>query len=65
MEKQSKICLQGKNPDKLSSEEIVNIELHQAKKEIDSFVKDKNAPIIFAGDFNISRLRDLEITTNF
>ncbi len=50
---------EGKNPDKLTSEEIINIELHQAKKEIDSFVKDKNAPIIFAGDFNISRLRDL------
>lgn len=49
---------EGKDPDKLSSDDIVNMELHQAKKEIYSFVKDKNAPIVFAGDFNISRLRD-------
>jgi endonuclease/exonuclease/phosphatase family metal-dependent hydrolase len=55
----SRSC-EGKNPNSLTSSQIVQMELRQAKKEIYSFVTHKKAPILFTGDFNISRLRDLD-----
>lgn len=60
LQKAPQRCEGNKDPNWLRSEEIVNMELREAKKEINGFVKNKTAPVIFAGDFNISRLRDLE-----
>lgn len=56
---------EGKSPGKLSSSEIVQIELRQAKREIEKFVETKDyfnltAPILLVGDLNISRIRDEE-----
>ncbi len=56
---------EGKSPNSLSSSQIVQMELRQAKREIQKFVgtKDyftKEAPILLVGDLNISRTRDSE-----
>lgn len=55
---ESQRSCEGKDPNSLSSQDIGLMELRQAKKEIDAFVTDKSAPVVFAGDFNISRMRD-------
>lgn len=52
------------DPNSISGDEIRIAELYQAKELIDHFVKDKNAPIVLAGDFNISRTRDRDEKTN-
>lgn len=57
--KEPRIC-EGKKISSLNSDQIRSIELRQAKKDIDSFIVHKNAPVVFAGDFNISRTRDAE-----
>jgi endonuclease/exonuclease/phosphatase family metal-dependent hydrolase len=54
---------EGEDPGSLTSSQIVQKELRQAAQEIKKFVGTQNyfnlnSPILFVGDFNISRLRD-------
>lgn len=58
----SRSC-EGEDPSTLTSSQIVQKELRQASQEIKKFTEMQDystfeAPILFVGDFNISRLRD-------